>query len=269
MHPTHAHALAPMESECILITGATGAIGSATVNAFLEEGFRVLGIDVVPHNEAVASGLLNRPHPGLDHPRYDHLVADVTSPIDVQDVLADVRADYQLRHFVGIAGGAVPGESRLDPLDLDLDVFRASVEVNLLGQVTVLREVLSWMSLGHANMVVDRSISFCSSINAIRGLDLHAYSAAKAGLLSLTRTLVKPLGRLGIRVNAVVPGTVETPRTKREWAHQESHFQGLEQSSPLGSLASPADVAEVFLGLSRQRHTTGQSVVVDAGQSVA
>jgi NAD(P)-dependent dehydrogenase (short-subunit alcohol dehydrogenase family) len=82
------------------------------------------------------------------------------------------------------------------------------------------------------------------------------------------RALTAPLGREGIRINVVAPGTVRTPRTERIWAHVPDHFPRLEATTALGRLASPDDVARAYLALATLlTHVTGEVLVVDGGQS--
>ncbi len=98
---------------------------------------------------------------------------------------------------------------------------------------------------------------------------MPAYSAAKAGLTGLMHGLVVPLGRDGIRVNVVAPGTIRTPRTERIWGHVDGHFERLEAGTALGRLGTPEDVARAYLAvIALLTHVTGTVLVVDGGQSV-
>jgi NAD(P)-dependent dehydrogenase (short-subunit alcohol dehydrogenase family) len=83
------------------------------------------------------------------------------------------------------------------------------------------------------------------------------------------RALVVPLGAAGVRVNAVAPGTVPTPATRREWAHVPTHFEDMAALVPTGRLGTPDDVAAAFLVLARDlTHVSGQVLAVDGGQSL-
>jgi len=110
------------------------------------------------------------------------------------------------------------------------------------------------------------ALVFVSSINGMRGkFGLASYSASKAAVIGLTRTLARELGPSGIRVNAVAPGYIRTELT----AKLEPRF--LDQAraeSALGRLGEPEDVAEVvsFLLSPRARHITGEVIRIDGGQ---
>jgi 3-oxoacyl-[acyl-carrier protein] reductase len=115
----------------------------------------------------------------------------------------------------------------------------------------------------------DRSVTFTSSWNALTGAGMPAYSAAKAGLIGLMHALTGPLGADGIRVNVVAPGTVVTPRTQRIWASDVGHFERLADTTALGRLGAPVDIARTFVALATElTHVTGQVIVVDGGQMV-
>lgn len=244
------------EPKVVLVTGAAGAIGSATVGRFLNAGFHVIGLD---RDRAVV---------GLQHANYAGFQVDVANENSLVDALGQAQGIGRLVHLIGIAGGALPQETQAvgDPGQLGTDIFRASVEANLTTQFHVFRTVLPWLRRASD---IDRSITFTSSFNALSGWGLPAYSAAKAGLIGLMQALAPPLGAEGIRVNVVAPGTVRTPRTERIWANDRRHFERLEKTSALGRLGRPDDVAAAFFALAVVlTHVTGQVLVVDGGQTV-
>ena len=112
-------------------------------------------------------------------------------------------------------------------------------------------------------------ITLTTSTDALASYGLPAYAAAKAGLIGLVHSLAGPLGADGIRINAVAPGDVPTPRNVREWAHVPGWYDGLRESSPLGRLGTPEDIAAAYLALIDMRHVTGQVIVVDGGQTIS
>jgi NAD(P)-dependent dehydrogenase (short-subunit alcohol dehydrogenase family) len=239
-----------------LVTGAAGAIGSATVRLFVEAGFHVVGLDRDPGVACVAPQ------------RYTGLQVDLTDESALAAAIDAAEHTGDLAHVVGIAGGALPEEPRTqdDPAALEPELFRASIEANLTTQFLVMRAALPWL---RRNSGVDRSITLTSSFNALTGCGMPAYSAAKAGLIGMMHALTGPLGAEGIRVNVVAPGTVRTPRTERIWGHVPGHFERLEAATALGTLAMPEDVGRAFLALATMlTHVTGQVLVVDGGQMI-
>lgn len=238
----------------VLVTGAAGAIGSATVAWFLERGCTVVGLD--------------RVEAAVDDDGYRHRLVDLADADAVKGAVDDALAGLPpLRHVLAIAGGALPGEpqSAGEPWSVTPDTFRASLDANLVTQ-----HVTVWASAPHllAADGADRSVVLTSSFNGFTAQGMPAYSAAKAGLVGLMNGLVGPFGQRGVRVNVVAPGTVVTPRTVALWSGVPGHFERLEATSPLGRLAEPADVADSIGALALvMRHVTGQLVVVDGGQS--
>ena len=241
-------------TKMVLVTGAAGAIGSATVDAFLERGFQVAGID----RDASVTARRREGYTGIQ--------VDLEHAEAVHDAMKSLANIGKIAHVIGVAGGALAAETaEQDLLALDAPSFRASIEANLVTQYTIVLAVLPLLRSSDG----DRSIALTSSFNALSGWGLPAYSAAKAGLIGLMHALTSPLGKEGIRINVVAPGTVRTPRTERIWAHDPRHFAGLEAQSAMGRLGSPTDVANAFVALATLlTHVTGQVLVVDGGQMI-
>ena len=243
-------------TQFVLVTGAAGAIGRATVERFLDAGFAVIGLDRDPAISAMANGDC-----------YGEQV-DVGNSAALAQVIQRFRAQGELRHAISIAGGALPEEplQQEDPSLLDPKTFEGSIYNNLTTHFLLLHALLPWLREGTDG---DRSITFTSSFNALSGWGMPAYSAAKAGLLGMMNALVTPLGAYNIRTNVVAPGTIRTPRTERIWQHEPKHFESLEKTSALARLGTPKDVADAFFAVATLlTHVTGQVLVVDGGQMV-
>ena len=233
----------------VVVTGAAGGIGGATVEAFLGAGFEVVGID-------------RRPAP--ERPGYVGRVADLTDPESVRRALEDAGP---VHHAVSIAGGALPIEKTTrDVAELSLEAFRQSIEQNLTTAFITLQAVLPNLRAAEG----DRSVSFTTSTDAMISYGLPAYAAAKAGIVGLVRSLASPLGAEGIRINAVAPGDIPTPRNQREWAHVPDWYERLGDLTALRRLGTTHELAQAFLALAASLTSmTGQTLVVDAGVTVA
>jgi NAD(P)-dependent dehydrogenase (short-subunit alcohol dehydrogenase family) len=220
----------------------------------VERGFHVVGMD------RDASVMAPRAS------AYTGIQIDLEREKAVIEAVRDLAKIGSLAHVVGLAGGALAIETEeKNLLELDGASFTASIRANLVTQYTVVRAVLPLLRASEG----DRSISLTSSFNALSGWGLPAYSAAKAGLIGLMHALASPLGKEGVRINVVAPGTVRTPRTERMWRHDPEHFVGLESGSALGRLGSPADIANAFVALATLlTHVTGQVFVIDGGQMI-
>lgn len=245
-----------MSDDLVLISGAAGGIGRATISAFVEAGYRVGGLDVAPEVAEASTSAA-----------YEGRVADVREPEALARAVAELAPGGALRHVIGLAGGTLDGEAGLlerSPTEATA-VFADSVAVNLCGQFNLIR--CSTEALGRASG--DRSIALCSSINALGDFGAPAYSAAKAGLTGLMHACAAELGRAGIRVNVVAPGTVTTSRTAAD-AGRVGHRRRARRfaaETHLGRVAGPEDVASSLLALAeRMPHVSDQVIAVDGGQ---
>ncbi len=237
----------------VLVTGVAGGIGSATAKKFLDAGYAVAGVDI-------SERALTAPGDG----DYAGAVSDVRDAGAMRNVIAGLGRP--VAHVVTCAGISLPEETVDEGRALPtVDVFRATVELNLTSHYVTLAAAWPNLRSGTGN----RSVTFASSINALQSFGLIGYSAAKAGLIGLVHSLVVPLGAIGVRVNAVAPGTVPTAATRREWAHVPTHFNDMAALVPTGRLGTPDDIAATFLALARDlTHMSGQVLVVDGGQSL-
>ena len=255
----HAVSRTGISAGTVVVTGAAGAIGLAVADAFLTRGYQVVGLDVQSVVDVRPSS-------------YRHVVADARELDELRDVAASL-AGARLLHVIGVAGGALPEEIiATDVDDLDIGVFRRSLDLNLVSQYAMIRAFVPWLRAAASESqpaeTPDRSITVISSVNALVGMDMPAYSAAKSGLIGMVRVLARMLGPEGIRVNAVAPGTVRTSRTERIWQDDPDHFERLEAQAPLGRLTTSAEVGRAVCGVALDlTATTGQVLVVDAGQS--
>jgi NAD(P)-dependent dehydrogenase (short-subunit alcohol dehydrogenase family) len=243
----------------VLISGAAGGIGTATVDRFLASGYEVAGIDISPAVE------------GLRPERYRGAVADVTEPGQLAAAVDRLLDGLELKHVVGLAGRVVPAEGNIlsirDP-GAATEAFDSSLSLNLSAQFTLIHATLEW--LGHARG--DRSITLCSSVNALRGYGVPAYSAAKAGLTGMMHALATPLGARGIRINVVAPGTTRTPLLESDLANASdpTAMDRKEQEVPLGRIGMPEDVAAVIESLAdRMTYVTDEVIKVDGGHLLA
>lgn len=232
----------------VLITGSAGGIGGATVEAFRGAGFSVIGLDR---------------NPGPDADGFTPVVVDLRDCDEVERALAPIGS---IHHVVCVAGGALPAEkTSQDPAMLPIDAWRESIEQNLTSAFVTVRACLPALRRASG----DRSITVVSSTDALLSTGLTAYAAAKAGLIGMVRALAGPLGAEGIRINAVAPGDVITPRNSAEWGHVDGWYQRMSDATALKRLVTTEEVGGAFLALATTlTSVTGQIVVLDGGLSV-
>lgn len=254
--------------QTVIVTGASGGIGAATARLLLKSDFTVIGLDK-NGNESVAG----------EH--YHHFVTDITDEDSVREACTGIQKIMCSEldtfappsHAILISGGALPEEVGADPLDLDLKVFRKAVDVNLSGQYICIKHFVQLFELANpptpeSPAVNDQSITMVSSINSVGNFGYPAYSAAKAGLAGLTKSLAVPIGRRGIRINAVAFGTVRTDYVEGLHATDTDHFSRLERLSALGGTSTSGEAAQVLLSMTQLSSVTGMVITADRGQSV-
>ena len=237
-----------------LITGAAGGIGRRLVNRFVSLGDTVLAQDLSePELDQVAAEFSAMP--GAVH----KVVADITNATLISEALnAAVARHGTVDVLVANAGGASAPTVR----QTTIESWHHDVDLNLNGTMHTVHAVLPGMiAKRKGNIVV------IGSVNAILALGHPAYSAAKAGLISYVKSLAAELGRVGIRANIILPGTVRTPTWRERLKKNPALFDQLLKWYPLGRIVEPDDIAEaaIFLASDAAAAITGAALPVDCG----
>ncbi|NEB74473.1 SDR family oxidoreductase [Streptomyces sp. SID14478] len=244
-------ALHRLDGRGVVLLGAGNGIGRQSAHALTAAGARVLCVDLDKERaDAVAAQTGGVPY-----------VADVTRRADMHDLFA-----YAQRELGGVGGVVdIVGMARYAALDaLDDDAWEWHFSL-------VLRH--AWLAVQYGGAAVAEAgggpLVFVASVSGLTAAPLHgAYGAAKAGLMSLVRTAAVEYGPRGVRVNAVAPGVVWTPRVAGLLG-EEGHDRNA-ANAPLGRVARPADIAAalLFLATPQSAYVTGQTLVVDGGAGV-
>lgn len=233
-----------------LVTGAARGIGAAAARRLAEEGARVLLAD--RDGPVVANTAARLRDLGLTARAVECDVADRTA---VEAAVAHaVTAFGSLDVLVNCAARRTP-ETPLFEDDSDEEWAR-DLDITLGGPYRCSRAALPHLVASGCGAIVT-----IGSVNALQDFGNHAYSAAKAGLGSLTRTLAG--AARGVRVNLVVPGTVRTSA----WEGRESELAEMRRLYPLGRVGEPEDIAAAvaFLASRDAAWITGTTLVVDGG----
>ena len=232
-----------LKDKVAVVTGGSGAIGSAIIAALEEQGVRAVSLDVA---QPLSGGL--------------YQACDVGSDASVSSALAAVQRDHGRLDLVVHAAGI----SREGVLwKLAVEDWDAVQRVNLRGAFLLLRHAIPLMRASSGGRVV-----LIGSINGSRGkFGTAAYSASKAGLIALAKSAAREVARFGILINIVEPGWVLTPLTK---SMPHTIQDAALAESLLGKFVEPADVAAAvaFLCGPGARQITGQIIRVDGGQSL-
>ena len=235
-----------------LVTGAARGMGLAIARRLLADGYRVTVIDINPRALGALAPMVEE-HGGRLHAES----ASVTDGEAVRAVVEGMVGRWgKLDVLVNNAGLARPG----DLLTMTESDWDDVLSVNLKGAFLCSRAAAPAMRNGGA------IVSIGSVAGAGFGDGSPAYSASKAGLVGLTKSMAHTLGPQGIRVNLVAPGVTMTEWVSRNIS--EERRTQFEQESPLRRLGQPEDVAATvaFLASEDARHITGQVISVSGGQ---
>jgi NAD(P)-dependent dehydrogenase (short-subunit alcohol dehydrogenase family) len=240
-----------------LVTGAASGIGKASVSAFARQGATVILADINDEDgERVAADLRSEGNDAV----FVH--TDVSEPDQCSALVDFIETKYGRLDIAcnnaGIADGVAPPATH----ELPLDVWRRMIDVDLSGVFYCLQAELPLL-LATGNGSIVNTASLQSFITFPR---TAAYTAAKHGVLGLTKAIAKEYGPQGIRCNAVAPGVVNTGLT-REILSNDMWRAALEEKIPLGRTAVPEDVARVMTWLCSEgaHYVNGACVPVDGG----
>ena len=239
-----------------VVTGSRRGIGRAIALAMAEAGADVAVSDIVTDDGQLASAAEEVTRLGR------HSLAarvDVTSKADIDGLIERVMTELgDIDIWVNNAG--VPNV--LPVLDYSEDEWDRVVDTHL--------RACYFCSQAVARRMVERRQGIIINMASVLGLGpaptSAAYSSAKAGIISLTRSLARRLGEHNIRVNAIAPGGTRTEMISGLWSNSE-RLEQAESKIPLGRLAEPEEIASVavFLSSHLSAYVTGHTMVVDGG----
>lgn len=237
----------------MLLTGASRGIGHATVKRFSAEGWRILTCSRhgVPENCPWNAGA------------EDHVQVDLADPKDTLRAVAEIcgRLHGRLDALVNNAGISPKAQdgARLDTITTELSDWAKVFHVNFFASVLLARGLKEELTAARGAIV---------NVTSIAGARVHpfagaAYATSKAALAALTREMAHDFGPLGVRVNAIAPGEIDTeilsPGT-----------QELANAIPLRRLGTPAEVANTihFLCSEGSSYVSGTEIEINGGQHV-
>src|SRR3569623_1536003 len=239
----------------LLLTGASRGIGHATVNRFSSAGWRVLTCSRHPFPEQCP----------WDAGPEDHILVDLSDVADTERAIKEIQGRLEGGQLHALVNNAAispkaEGGGRLGTIKTDNDTWAKVFRVNFLAPVFLARGLIEELKATKGSVV---------NVTSIAGSRVHpfagaAYATSKAALAALTREMAYDFGRVGVRVNAIAPGEIDTsilsPGTEKI----------VEQQIPMQRLGTPDEVAKIIYVLCTETssYVNGAEIHINGGQHV-
>jgi meso-butanediol dehydrogenase / (S,S)-butanediol dehydrogenase / diacetyl reductase len=237
-----------------IITGSGSGLGRVLAQRFAAEGAAVVVADVVGQRATTVADEISEAGG-----RSLAQTTDVTNAADIEAMVGAARETFgSVEILVNNAAKATDA----DFLDVSEETWDEDVAIALKGSFLCSQAVLEDMTENRSGVILN-----ISSVNALAYFGNEAYSAAKAGILSLTRSLAVRYGPFGVRVNAIAPGTLKTPAWEQRQQKDPEVFERVAKWYPLGRIGEPEDVAgaALFRASDEAAWISGAVLPVDGG----
>lgn len=244
-----------LEHQIAFVTGAASGIGRSIAELFAEHGARVVIADVAEvKGRTLAADLQAKNFDAFFIP------TDVTRADKVKDAIRETVERFGGLHI--LVNNAAVWEGDTTITDVSEDVWQAIIDGTLKSVYLCTKHAIPEIIRSGGGSIVN-----VSSINAVYGVGLSAYTAAKGGVVALTKLVAAEYGQKNIRANVILPGTIGTESALAVWRTRPEAFEAIQQAYAVGRIGNPLDVAycALYLASSEAAFVTGATFVVDGG----
>src|SRR5271169_3280636 len=238
----------------VVVTGGASGIGEACCHALVQDGWRVVVVDLQADAAAKVAKEL----------RGHAYVADVAQAAQVAEVADTI--EREVGPVYGLVNSAGIVQHPLPPEELTMEAWDRVINIDQRGTYVACVAFGRFMAARGAGSIVN-----IASITGMRSVPLHAYAPAKAAVIAMTECLAAEWGRSGVRVNAVSPGYTRTLRVQKQIEDGHRDEASIVANSAMGRLVEPAEVAETIAFLLSQKSSaiTGVNIPIDCGWLLA
>jgi ketoreductase RED2 len=242
--------MSDLKNKVAIVTGSTSGIGASIAHHLSRAGTNVVihSARSTDKGKDIASKT----------PGSIYIQGNIALEQDCQQLIREtIRHFGRLDILVNNAGQSMRNTSP-SALDVSNEVFSDTLDINVVGTWGLIREAMPHLKkTGDANII---NITSCAGIDPASGSSGIPYAVAKSALNHLTKLLAKPCGP-EVRVNAIAPGLIMTPRTE----HFYEAINLFKTKTPLKRIGKPEDIAELCLAIIKSNYINGEVVVADGG----
>lgn len=235
----------------VLITGAYSGIGYATARLFYKKNWDIIGIDIIRNSDKIFK---------------DFYLCDLSSKDEVYEVSEDIKSKYNIINSIVFNAGIQNNDSFLD---FDYDNLLETFQVNVFSIFLLSKYLKELIIKGEASIVNISSIH-----SKVTSKNISSYAVSKGAISTLTRVMAIELAEYNIRVNAVLPGAVDTNMLNRSLKRFSNNIDDIKNkiinNQLIKKLAKPEDISNLifFLCSKEASFITGQEFIIDSGVTI-